>query len=246
MGPPTVASHARGSIVAAAGPSLQPTQPSPIDPSVSSPTPGAGDPEPIPEPTSSTGVMTEYERTLMRYLREDAGIGCAPRRSDLPPGATAAVECQVGSPLVDRVAVYGFMGGNDVEDCDQFYLDRAAFAYLDRMDRQGVLRSAGDCLAGTPQDVSWMGPEADSDGSNVYVQVDYKGRAYSVHRFGCFINEQGFANFRATCGEGAYVGVLGRTSRLDRVTNWALRWPDPAELSFPMPGICAGQHQITY
>ena len=206
----------------------------------------AADPEPIPAPTSPTSVMTEYERDLMSYLREDARIRCGARRSDLPPGAIAAVECQVGSPLVDRVAVYGFMAGNDVQDGDQSYLDRAAFAYLDRMDREGVLDAAGDCVAGTPQDTSWMGPDADADGSDVYIQVSYNGRTYSVHRFGCFLNAQGFANFRATCGEGAYVGVLGRTSRLDRVANWALRWPDPEELSFPMPGICAGQQQVTY
>jgi hypothetical protein len=190
--------------------------------------------------------MTEDERMLAGYLRGDARIGCAPRRSDLPPGATAAVECRVGSALVDRVAVYGFVAGTDLEDGEQTYLDRAALAYLDRVDREGVLGAQGDCVAGTPQDTSWMGPEADADGSDVYIQIDYKGRPYSVHRYGCFVNEQGFANFRATCGEGAYVGVLGRTARLDEVTEWAVRWPDPEELSFPMPGICAGQHRITY
>ncbi len=91
-----------------------------------------------------------------------------------------------------------------------------------------------------------MGPEADSDGSNAFIQVEYAGRTYSVFRYGCFVNEQGVANFRATCGEGAYVGVLGRTSRLDELSSWALRWPDPDNLSFPMPGICAGQQRDTY
>ena len=62
-----------------------------------------------------------------------------PAAFDLPPGARAAVECQVGNWLVDRVAVYGFMAHDEMEDGDQTYLDRAAVAYLDRMDRQGVL-----------------------------------------------------------------------------------------------------------
>ena len=60
------------------------------------------------------------------------------------------------------------------------------------------------------------------------------------------VNEQGVANFRAICGEGAYIGVLGRTSRLDQLTTWALRWPDPENMSFPMPGLCAGQQRDTY
>lgn len=218
-------------------------RPEPPEPSV---TAQATDPASRPDPTVRASAMTAYERELMGFLREDARIGCAPRRSDLPSGATAAVECRVGSALVNRVAVYGFITGNDVEDADQASLDRAAFAYLDRMDRQGVLGASGDCVAGTPQDVSWMGPEADRDGSNAFIQVEYAGRPYSVDRYGCFVNEQGVANFRATCGEGAYIGVLGRTPRLDQLTTWALRWPDPENMSFPMPGLCAGQQRDTY
>jgi hypothetical protein len=205
----------------------------------------AADPSPEPDPTAATTGMTAYERELMGFLREDARLGCEPRRSDLPEGATAAVECHVASPLVERVGVYGFMAG-DASDADQTFLDRAAFAYLDRMERQRVLGGSGDCVAGTPQDVSWQGPEADEAGSDVSIQVEYGGRTYSVFRYGCFVNEQGVANFRATCGEGAFVGVLGRTSRLDELSAWALRWPDPEEMSFDMPGICAGQQRDTY
>ena len=190
--------------------------------------------------------MTEYERLLVSHLRADARIRCEPRRSDLPPGATAGVECRIGNAIVDRVGVYGFITGDEVEDGDQTFLDRAALAYLDRMKEEGVLRAAGDCTAGTPQDVSWMGPEADAEGSDTEIQVDYGGRAYNVFRYGCFVNDQGVSNFRATCGEGTYVGVLGRTPRLDALSAWALRWPDPEEMSFDQPGICAGQHRDTY
>jgi len=190
--------------------------------------------------------MTEYERELLGVLREDAKVDCAARRSDLPAGATAGVECRVDTGLVDRVAVYGFISGGPEDDGDQTFVDRAAFAYLDRMNREGVLRAKGDCVAGSPQDVPWMGPEADAAASTAYIQVDYKNVPYSVHRYGCFVNEQGLANFRATCGEGVYVGVLGRGRKLDDLTIWALRWPDPENLSFPMPGICAGQQRDTY
>ena len=81
-----------------------------------------------------------------------------PAAFDLPPGARAAVECQVGSWLVDRVAVYGFMAHDEMEDGDQTYLDRAAVAYLDRMvgrASSGVRRlrrrdSAGRVVDGVP------------------------------------------------------------------------------------------------
>ncbi|HEX6867403.1 MAG TPA: hypothetical protein VF119_01295 [Candidatus Limnocylindrales bacterium] len=242
--PPTASMHVQGQPTPA--PSAAPT----IQPQTETPGPSVSavpvDLEPVPDPPSGKPAMTEYERTLESYLRPDARIDCAPRRSDLPPGATAAVECHLDGPLVDRVAVYGFAAGSDLETGDQAFLDRAALAYLDRMDQEGVLGSVGDCLAGTPQDTSWEGPEADAGPSNVYPQVDYDGRRFSIHRYGCFVNAHGVANVRATCGDGAYVGVLGRTARLDELTAWALAWPDPDELSFPMPGICAGQHRITY
>jgi hypothetical protein len=235
----------RETIVAKAGTPAAPTSSAP------SPTPQPGvtadavDPQPDPTPDVDDGGRTDYERELEGVLREDARVGCQPRRFDLPAGATAAVECRIASPLVERVAVYGFLATDRTEDDDHTFLDRAVFAYLDRMDRQGVLGATGDCIAGTPQDVSWMGPEADSDASDAYIQVERNGRTFSVFRYGCFLNEQQVANFRATCGEGTYVGVLGRTSRLDELSAWALRWPDP-EMSFSRPGICAGQQRVTY
>ena len=202
--------------------------------------------EPARQPTAAPeGAMTDYERELLAVLREDVHQGaCEPRRAELPPEAVAGVECRLDDPLVDRVAVYGY--GPDDAVTNPGLNDRAALAYLQRMDAQGVLGEPGDCLSGTPEDVPWQGLQADQPGVEHYPQVQYDGRPYSIFRYGCFENEEGMANVRATCGSGTYIGILGNTDELDRLTEWTLRWPDPEELSFSMPGICAGLQRDTF
>ena len=66
----------------------------------------------------------------------DARIGCAPRTDNLPPKATAGIECVVGSDLVNRVGVYAFATPQD-----------ALAAYIARMAGYGVALR-GDCAAG--------------------------------------------------------------------------------------------------
>ena len=121
-----------------------------------------------PDRTAPGAGMTAYERELLSVLREDVRQGsCGPRRTELPPGAAAGVECAIGTALVDRVAVYGFVTGDPSSDADQAYEDRAVIAYLERMDEEGALGEPGDCSGDTPADVSWMGPEADSPAPTV-------------------------------------------------------------------------------
>ena len=202
---------------------------------------------PTPDPTPPVADMTAYERELLAVLREDVRRGsCGPRRTELPPGAVAGVECRLDTPLVERVAVYGFVTGDPNADADQTFEDRAVVAYLERMGEEGVLGEPGDCLGNTPEDVSWQGLEADQSGTDHYLQVEFNGRTYGIARYGCFRNEQGVANFRATCTSGTYIGVLGQAGELDELTEWALRWPNPDELAFSMPGICAGLQRDTY
>ena len=90
-----------------------------------------------------------------------------------------------------------------------------------------------------------MGPDADTDGSNVYLQVDYEGRPYSVHRYGCFVNEQGVANFRATCGKGCmWASWAVPPARPTHEVGAPLARSE--DLSFPMPESRAGQQRTTY
>ncbi|HEX6868685.1 MAG TPA: hypothetical protein VF119_07755 [Candidatus Limnocylindrales bacterium] len=169
--------------------------------------------------------MRQQERFLVLGLREDVGQRCEPRRSGLPKGAIAGIECVVDVPFVDRVGVYGF-------DLDP---TAAGLAYLERMEDEGVLGIEGDCRSGVPGDSSWDGPDGSED--NAW-HVTFGRRVYSAARFGCFLNDHGMANIRATC-DGAYIGVLGTTSDIARLTTWALQVPagqDPTQ----GPGICFG------
>ena len=76
-----------------------------------------------PSPT-----LSPAERALVVGVRHDL-IDCVPRRVDLPPRATAGVECRPDSKLVARVGVYGFSSDRD-----------AALTYLERMQTAGSLR----------------------------------------------------------------------------------------------------------
>lgn len=190
----------------------------------STPTAETARPGPVVRPSAAPEVSwSSAERSLASVLRDDASVNCQPRRSALPSGAVAAIECFIGSTLVDRVGVYGFDHPQD-----------AALAYFERMDEEIVVGVAGDCRAGIAGDVSWDGPDGSEDN---YWHVEYAETVWSASRYGCFVNERGYANFRATC-DTVYVGVLGNGSRLDELTEWALRPPEGESLQGP--GICFG------
>ncbi len=72
----------------------------------------------------------------VRVIRTDARIGCAPRTTNLPPKATAGIECVVGSNLVDRVASTRSRRAG------------ALAAYIARMAGYGVALRSGDCATG--------------------------------------------------------------------------------------------------
>ena len=184
-------------------------------------------------PTSSPTQLvrlTQEERFLALVLRGDAAGNCQPRRNGLPRRAVVGIECVIASKVIDRVGVYGF----NYDD------EAAAVTYLERMDTYGALGATGDCLAGSPQD----GPYNETpDGVLIEDgdQVEYQGAIYAEWRFGCFLNEYGIANFRATCGSGTMVGVLGRDADLAAISRWALQLPDfDVGTGASYPGICAG------
>ena len=39
-------------------------------------------------------------------------------------------------------------------------------------------------------------------------------------RAGCFINDQGYANYRVTTGNGVYIGILGRTDDMGALEDF--------------------------
>jgi hypothetical protein len=77
--------------------------------------------------------------------------------------------------------------------------------------------------------------EADFDDPGVF---NWENEAMMPERVGCFRNEDGVANVRATCGA-AYIGVLGRGTDLSDLTDWSWTYPKGYEPRMPdSPGIC--------
>jgi hypothetical protein len=171
--------------------------------------------------------LNAEEEELVSELREDARVDCRPRRTDLPHLAVAGVECYPSDDLVARVGIYGFATNRD-----------AAMAYLDRMSSAGVLPNSAPCSDGNPGDAAWT--PGDGEGSvDDPEAIVVKGQFLIPYRSGCFFDENGTANFRATCWNPTYVGVLGRTRDIAALEAWAWAYPADVEPGTPgPPGIC--------
>ena len=170
------------------------------------PTDDPPDLEPVPVPD-----LTADELMLEASLREDTRLSCEPRRTGLPAGAVAGVECHAYAEFVDRVGAYLFDS-----HVDSFR------AYVDRLDRQGVELQSGSCGEGIPGDAAW---EASDGVSNPPYSVPHGGGEYSIFREGCFLDEDGQANIRLTglgsVEAGVYLGVVGRTDNIPQLLEWA-------------------------
>jgi hypothetical protein len=166
-----------------------------------------------------TGGFSDDEANLLAVIRADARVACEPRRVDLPPRAIAGVECTPNTALVARVGAYLFRGDRDAET-----------TYLEKLAEYGVRPLTGDCQAGTAGDSSWTRDDGPTD------STPRRGR------HGCFLNEDGIANYRATCAGNTYVGILGKNKDLKALFQWATRFPGGPEGGMPSaPGICLGR-----
>ena len=205
----------------------QPT-PSPSTPVTPPPSP-ATSPSPVvtPAPTDSPApAMTKQEQKLVAALRPDAAVNCIPRRSDLPDGARFGIECSPHGSLAARIGVYRFASSNE-----------AAYAYMTRMASAGVDVRAGDCSRDHAGEEPWVpgDGEASYDDPGVF---NWENEALVPERIGCFLNDDGIANVRVTCGND-YIGVLGTGSDLSDLTDWTWKYPKGTEHSIPeAPGIC--------
>ena len=123
---------------------------------------------------------------------------CSPvRGTGLPGDAIAGIECDlIGSPVA-RVGYYLFRNDADMLD-----------AYFARMRAEGLGVESGDgCV--------------DREGDNAYVPWD-EADGMGPYREGCFVNDEGYGNVRLTLpGAHVYVGLLGRTSAMGTLSDWA-------------------------
>lgn len=175
---------------------------------------------------SPAPAFSADEAALLAELRPDAAVDCAPRRTNLPALAIAGIECRVGTTLVSRVGAYRFRDAND-----------AATTYLERLASYGVELATGDCLAGSSGDAAWKPGDGTTGTDASSIRFRDTG-PWSVGRSGCFLDENGVANARATCGA-TYIGVLGRNEDLAAVQRWLWASPDGPVAAGEPPGTCA-------
>ncbi|HSL33736.1 MAG TPA: hypothetical protein VK871_08815 [Candidatus Limnocylindrales bacterium] len=183
------------------------------------------DGEPWIEDPASRGpsvAFTQAEQSIIEGLRADAAVGCAPRTAGLPTRAVAGVDCRLNTALVVRVGGYLFENEDD-----------AAIAYLERLRESGVTLGSGECASGSAGDRAWTNG---GSGSGAGPLVAFDGAEWAVSRIGCFLDQYGTANVRATCGR-MYVGILGRNDDLGALHEWV--WQASGEpVAGAPPGIC--------
>jgi hypothetical protein len=148
--------------------------------------------QPTPRPTEPS--FSRAEQYLIDGIMRGEG-DCSPVRSGLPDRAVAGIDCDlIGSPVA-RVGYYLFKNEGDMLD-----------VYIARMRAEGIALESGGC---------WEG-----EGEASYIPWGDDG--ISPYRVGCFVNDEGYANFRATLpGSHVYVGLLGRTENMEALHEWA-------------------------
>jgi hypothetical protein len=146
-------------------------------------------------------------------------------------------------PLGRDIGIRARHGGTHLPDAACGDERRLALVYLDRMTQAGVTLREGDCYDGRAGDTSWI----PGDGEDFSTFVEYRGQRYNAERVGCFLNENGIANVRLTCGGAIYIGVLGRNEDLAGLSEWIGAFAPYAPRDIPSPpGICFGTDGLLY
>ena len=180
----------------------------------------------IDDPASTAApvsALNDEEAALIAGLRSDARVRCEPRRTALPVLAIAGVDCRIGSTLVERVGAYRFRDSRD-----------AATTYLDRLATYKVAPATGNCPTGIAGDRPWTAGDLTAGAERVSVAGT---GPWVVGRSGCFLDEDGSANVRATCGA-IYVGILGRGTDLADLHRWVWGAADGVIEGGKPPSIC--------
>ncbi len=174
-------------------------------PSVSPPaaTPLPTEPPAVGTPRPTAPGFSAAEQNLLDGVQRGT-TNCQPARgSQLPNDAIAGIECDSTEPAVARVGFYLFANDEDM-----------LAAYLARMEAEGIELESGPCF--------------DGEGEHAYVPNE----GFAPERAGCFLNDEGFANYRYTMpGEHIYVGILGQSADLVALESFA--WKGNADT----PGI---------
>jgi hypothetical protein len=175
-------------------PSAAPTITPPVSTPLPTTTPKPASPEPTARPQPTPVAFTAKER----YLRDGVirgAVDCKPvtGSGELPPAAIAGIECRSDDRGVARIGFYLFK-----DDADMLR------AYTARMSEEGVALESGNCR--------------DGEHESAYTP----GEGIVPARHGCFINDAGYANYRATLPwVHVYIGILGATDNMPYLEDFA-------------------------
>jgi len=180
-----------------AGPSASPSAAPVLTPPPSATplpqTPAPTEP-PAATPRPTAAGFTHAEQDLLDGVQREK-VNCRPagRDSELPKNAVAGIECDSSDPAVARLGFYVFANDEDM-----------LATYMARMQAEGVEVESGTC----------------NDGEAEHAYVPDEG--FAKDRAGCFLNADGFANYRYTLsGNHVYVGLLGKSNNLEALENFA-------------------------
>lgn len=189
-------------VLAACGGSTAAPSQAAVTPSASPASPAPSDsPEPSASPTSAptaSPTQAAFSRAE-QYLIDGIMRGesdCSPvRGGDLPGSAVAGIDCVVVGSPVARAGYYLFGNQDDLLD-----------AYMARISEEGLVVDSGACAPG--------------EGESAY--IPYAENETAPDRHACFVNAEGYGNYRATLpGFNVYVGLLGRTADMQSLVDWA-------------------------
>ena len=177
---------------------------------------GAVSPTPTFQPSPSASPSAEPSATLVptpgptaqptpvafsraeQYLIDGIMRGesdCSPVRGDGLPGlAIAGIDCALVGTPVARMGFYLFRNDEDMLD-----------AYMARVSVENLVVDSGACVPG--------------EGESAYIPA---GEEFSPDRHACYVNDQGYGNYRATLpGVHVYMGLLGRSKDMRSLEDWA-------------------------
>ena len=146
-------------------------------------------------PTPAPRAFTEAEQNFLAGIQRDTEH-CRPVDGDeLPDHAVLGIDCDATALAVARVGFYQFENDQDMIE-----------TYRARMAAEGVEPEVGTCFDG----------EAD----RAYIPGEDERDVLS--RAGCFVNDEGFANYRYTIpGDHVYVGILGNSADMRALEAFA-------------------------
>jgi hypothetical protein len=137
--------------------------------------------------------LTDAEQRFLAGVQRGMKDCLPVRGSDLPDDAVLGIECGSTEAAIAQMGFYQFTNDENMLD-----------AYLFRMNAEGIELDSGSCY--------------DGEAEHAYVP----GEGLILERAGCFLNDEGFANYRYTVpGKHVYVGLLGNSADMLALENFA-------------------------